>query len=99
LTTSARLHLSRLPRQACGRRGQARSQLLKTLDSPQNSRALIEATINLAHALGLQVVAEGVEEAETLATLTSLGCDLAQCYYIAKPTAAADLTLAQHLVA
>lgn len=44
------------------------------------------------------VVAEGVEEAETLATLASLGCDLAQGYYIARPTAAADLTLAQRLV-
>jgi diguanylate cyclase len=72
---------------------------LTTLDQHPNSRALIEATINLAHALGLQVVAEGVEEAATLDALTALGCDLAQGYYIARPTAAAELTLEQHLVA
>ena len=72
---------------------------LTTLDQDPNSRALIEATINLAHALGLHVVAEGVEEDATLKTLASLGCDLAQGYYIAKPTAAAELSLGQNLVA
>jgi diguanylate cyclase (GGDEF)-like protein len=72
---------------------------LTSLDRQPNSRPLIEATINLAHALGLHVVAEGVEEAATLELLTSLGCDLAQGYYIARPTAAADVTLAQDRVA
>ena len=72
---------------------------LTTIDRDPKSRALIEATISLAHALGLQVVAEGVEEAATLATLASLGCDLAQGYYIAKPASAAQLNLGQHLVA
>jgi diguanylate cyclase (GGDEF)-like protein len=72
---------------------------LTTLDRQPNSRALIEATINLAHALGLQVVAEGVEGSTALDTLTSLGCDLAQGYYIARPAAAGDLQLAPHLVA
>ena len=72
---------------------------LTTLNRQPNSRALVEATINLAHALGLHVVAEGVEEADTLATLTSLGCDLAQGYYIGRPAAASELTLAQHRVA
>jgi diguanylate cyclase (GGDEF)-like protein len=70
-----------------------------TLDADPKSRALIEATIDLAHALGLHVVAEGVEDAATLATLITLGCDLAQGYYIAKPTTAAELRLAQPLVA
>jgi len=72
---------------------------LATLDRQSNSRALVQATIELAHALGLQVVAEGVEEAGTLDTLTSLGCDLAQGYYIGKPAAATELALAQHRVA
>lgn len=72
---------------------------LTTIDRQPNSRALLESTINLAHALGLQVVAEGVEEEATLATLGSLGCDLAQGYFIAKPTAAADLTLTDDRVA
>jgi diguanylate cyclase (GGDEF)-like protein len=72
---------------------------LTTLERQPNSRALVQATIELAHALGLNVVAEGVEEAETLTTLTSLGCDLAQGYYIGKPAAATDLTLAHYRVA
>jgi diguanylate cyclase (GGDEF)-like protein len=72
---------------------------LTTLDRQPNSRALVQATIELAHALGLHVVAEGVEEASTLTTLTDLGCDLAQGYYIGKPVAATELRLAQHRVA
>jgi diguanylate cyclase (GGDEF)-like protein len=72
---------------------------LTTLERQPNSRALVQATIELAHALGLNVVAEGVEEAATLTTLTSLGCDLAQGYYIGRPAAAAELTLAQDRVA
>ena len=72
---------------------------LTTLDQQPNNRALVESTISLAHALGLQVVAEGVEEAATLDTLTNLGCDLAQGYYIARPTTAAELKLAEHRVA
>lgn len=72
---------------------------LTTLGREPESRALVHATINLAHALGLHVVAEGVEEAETLATLTSLGCDLAQGYYIGRPAAASELTLAHRRVA
>jgi diguanylate cyclase (GGDEF)-like protein len=72
---------------------------LTTLDRQRNSRALVRATIDLAHALGLHVVAEGVEEASTLETLTSLGCDLAQGYYIGRPAAASELLLEQHRVA
>jgi diguanylate cyclase (GGDEF)-like protein len=72
---------------------------LTTLDRQPNSRALVEATISLAHALDLHVVAEGVEEANTLETLTKLGCDLAQGYYIGRPAAAAELKLEHHRVA
>jgi diguanylate cyclase (GGDEF)-like protein len=72
---------------------------LTTLDRDPESRALVAATINLAHALGLHVVAEGVEERATLDLLTTLGCDLAQGYYIAKPTPASELALGQSLVA
>lgn len=43
------------------------------------------ATINLAHALNLQVVAEGIETVEQKQLLTILGCDKAQGYYFAKP--------------
>jgi diguanylate cyclase len=69
------------------------------LERDPDSRTLIEATISLAHALGLHVVAEGVEEEGTLNLLARLGCDLAQGYYIARPMPAADLALGQSLVA
>lgn len=49
---------------------------------------IVRSTIELGHSLGLRVVAEGVDSAETLATLTSLGCDEAQGFLIARPMAA-----------
>jgi hypothetical protein len=47
--------------------------------------------IDLAANLGLGVVAEGVEDAETLAELTRLGCDAAQGYLISRPVPAGEL--------
>ena len=46
---------------------------------------LVHSAIDLAHRLGLQVVAEGVETEDALKVLTSMGCDLAQGYFIARP--------------
>jgi len=43
------------------------------------------------HALGLRVVAEGVEDRATLELLAELGCDLAQGFYISRPTPADQL--------
>jgi diguanylate cyclase (GGDEF)-like protein len=60
---------------------------------------LIRATIDLAHALGLQVVAEGVEEQATLEHLSRLGCDLAQGYHIGRPAPAASVLLESDLAA
>jgi diguanylate cyclase (GGDEF)-like protein len=51
----------------------------------QRDRQLVRSTIELGHALGLRVVAEGVEDAKTLALLTELGCDVGQGYFIGKP--------------
>jgi EAL domain-containing protein (putative c-di-GMP-specific phosphodiesterase class I) len=50
------------------------------------SESILIAIIELAHALGMEVIAEGVESAEQLRRLTELGCDMAQGYYIARPT-------------
>ncbi len=47
--------------------------------------AIVSGTISLAHALGLKVVAEGVETEGQLERLKDLGCDLAQGHYLAKP--------------
>jgi diguanylate cyclase (GGDEF)-like protein len=54
---------------------------------------LVRSTIELAHALGLRVVAEGVEDEPSLELLTELGCDLAQGYLISRPKPASELTL------
>ncbi|HET9443484.1 MAG TPA: EAL domain-containing protein, partial [Acidimicrobiales bacterium] len=47
--------------------------------------ALLTGMVDLAHALGLTVVAEGVETSDQLAGLTAIGCDVAQGYFFAKP--------------
>lgn len=51
---------------------------------------LVQSTVQLAHELGLKVVAEGVEEAECLAFLARIGCDYGQGYFIGRPLSAAD---------
>lgn len=51
---------------------------------------LVQAMIQMAHSLGLKIVAEGVEDAATVARLTALGCDSGQGYYWSKPIAEAD---------
>ena len=52
---------------------------------------LVRSAIELGHNLGLQVVAEGVETEGALDLLASMGCDLAQGYFIARPMALVDL--------
>jgi diguanylate cyclase (GGDEF)-like protein len=51
---------------------------------------IVRSTINLAHDLGLTIVAEGVEDEPTLAWLGQLDCDFAQGYHIGRPMAAVD---------
>src|SRR4051794_2147858 len=53
--------------------------------------AIVRSTIDLAHNLGLRVVAEGVESHQAWTRLTELGCDLAQGFYVSRPLPAADL--------
>ncbi|MEY2447891.1 MAG: hypothetical protein QOH79_1367 [Acidimicrobiaceae bacterium] len=48
-------------------------------------RAIVAAVVSLAHTLGMQAIAEGVETAGQLEELRSLGCDMAQGFFIAKP--------------
>lgn len=63
---------------------------LATGDTERNV-ALVRATIALGHKLNMRVVAEGIEDLEALNLLTSIGCDLAQGYYISQPMRAQDL--------
>ncbi|MDC7695644.1 EAL domain-containing protein [Asticcacaulis sp. DXS10W] len=48
-------------------------------------RAVMKSTIQLAHALGMKAVAEGIETLEVLSLLSRMGCDTGQGYYIARP--------------
>jgi EAL domain-containing protein (putative c-di-GMP-specific phosphodiesterase class I) len=52
---------------------------------------LVRSTVQLAHELGLKVVAEGIEDAECLAFLRRIGCDYAQGYFVSRPLQADDL--------
>ena len=49
------------------------------------TKVMVNSTIQLAHSLGQKVVAEGVEDAETLEELRQMNCDLAQGYLIGRP--------------
>ncbi len=51
----------------------------------QSDKVIVQSTIDLAHNLGLSVVAEGVEDEESLLILQQLGCDMTQGYFFSKP--------------
>ncbi|MDP1877802.1 MAG: EAL domain-containing protein, partial [Actinomycetota bacterium] len=67
-----------------------RSFVSSVLTDPR-SRTIVESTINMAHALDLHVVAEGVESQEVADAVTSLGVDVLQGYFIAPPMRAFDV--------
>jgi diguanylate cyclase (GGDEF)-like protein len=60
---------------------------LDQLENDAHRRAIVGAIVALAHVLGLDVVAEGVERGEQLEELQSLGCDFLQGYHISPPLA------------
>ena len=55
------------------------------------SKAIVAAVVELAHQLKMSVVAEGIETADQLRLLKSLGCDYCQGYYFARPMPADEL--------
>ena len=57
-----------------------------------SNAAIVRSIVRLAHDLGLEVVAEGVETESALAKLEQLGCDTAQGYYMSRPLDAVALT-------
>ena len=62
------------------------------VDSDADDRAIVKATIDMAHAMGLTVVAEGVETREQEERLRAFGCDLGQGYLYARPQPAEAIT-------
>jgi diguanylate cyclase (GGDEF)-like protein len=58
---------------------------VQDMNRSDSDAAIVRSTIDLAHSLGLGVVAEGIEDEETWAQLESMGCDLAQGYFLSRP--------------
>lgn len=63
-----------------------------SLDKDSNDEVIVRSTIELAHNLGLQVVAEGVENKASWEILRNLKCDLGQGFYMSKPKSAKEIT-------
>ena len=55
------------------------------LNESVEDMAIVRMIIDLAHTLGMEVIAEGVERADQLACLKEMGCDMAQGFYFARP--------------
>jgi EAL domain-containing protein (putative c-di-GMP-specific phosphodiesterase class I) len=62
------------------------------IETNPDDRAIVKATIDMAHAVGLTVVAEGVETREQEERLRAFGCDRAQGYLYARPQPADAMT-------
>lgn len=65
---------------------------VRTVADSHGGTAIVRAVVELARALDLEVVAEGVEDETTLTLLAGMGCTYAQGYHISRPVPAADLT-------
>jgi diguanylate cyclase len=85
---SSLAHLRRLPVEEV----KIDRSFVQNMAREDGDRAIVRSTIDLASSLGLTVVAEGVEDRETLQQLSGLGCDQAQGYYISPPVPAAELS-------
>jgi diguanylate cyclase (GGDEF)-like protein len=65
---------------------------VRNMDNNPHDVLIVRSTVDLAHNLGLRVVAEGVESLAVLEMLRELRCDMAQGYYLGYPQSAATLT-------
>ncbi len=66
--------------------------LVQQLDTDTDDQLIVRSTIEMAHYLGLKVVAEGVENIATLGLLQAMDCDAIQGYFLARPMAAEALS-------
>ncbi|HEX6996656.1 MAG TPA: GGDEF domain-containing phosphodiesterase [Gammaproteobacteria bacterium] len=60
-------------------------RFVATIAVDDKDRHIVESVVTLAHAFGMRVVAEGVDNAEALRTIHALGCEMAQGFFIARP--------------
>src|SRR5260370_35873582 len=63
---------------------------VRDMTSDKSDYTIVRSTIELAHDLGLRVIAEGVEDQATWDLLVELGCDLAQGYHMSRPLPAGE---------
>jgi EAL domain-containing protein (putative c-di-GMP-specific phosphodiesterase class I) len=61
-----------------------------------NPAPLVAATVAMAHSLGMQTTAEGIESADQLPMLRMYGCDDGQGYYVGRPMSAGAATALIH---
>jgi len=64
---------------------------ISTMRTDSRSRMIVASTFQMAHALGLRTVAEGVENAATAADLIAMGVDVLQGYHVARPMPAGEV--------
>jgi diguanylate cyclase (GGDEF)-like protein len=62
-----------------------------TMMDDARATALVVSTIDLAHSLGFEMTAEGVEDEQAYRALSDYGCDLAQGYFMSRPVSAEEL--------
>jgi len=87
---SSLMHLQRLPLDQI----KIDKSFVMKLATEAQDAVIVRSMIYLAHNLGLKVVAEGVENRETMGMLVKMGCDMAQGYYISHPRPAGELSRA-----
>lgn len=81
-------YLKRLPVSAV----KVDKSFVKNMETDDNDAVIVRSTVELAHNLGLQVIAEGVETSYLWDRLAALGCDAAQGYYMSQPMPADALS-------
>ncbi|MGH3315692.1 MAG: putative bifunctional diguanylate cyclase/phosphodiesterase [Nocardioidaceae bacterium] len=64
---------------------------IQDIATDNRASAIVRSTTELAHSLGLRMVAEGVEDDDSAAMLTGFGCDVGQGYLYSRPLPAPDL--------
>jgi len=67
-------------------------QFVVNMSVDESDETIVRSTIDLAHNLGLAVVAEGVESQQNIDRLVELGCDSIQGYFVSEPVGASTLT-------
>jgi len=66
---------------------------VSAMSARDEDEIIVRSMIELAHSLGLSVVAEGVEKRAVIERLAELGCDVAQGYYLCRPVPSEELAI------